>query len=268
MKLFITLFLAISLYSQMIDKIAIVVNEIPITTYEIDKTTKKIGNKKRAIDYLIDKAILKSAIKERGIYIDEFDIDKAMQKIATKNGMSLFNFKNYLLEQGKLENLKEKLKIELEQEKLLETLHISVSQNELKKYYQTHKNQFLSSKKIIVTKYSSYNQKELIKIINNPLTNSKEIEIKSLTFELNKTNPNLYQFLNSYKIGDFTKIINFENQPTTFYIEDKKEKVIIPFKMVANKIYNILMEKKSQTNLKNFIEKFKAKSEIKYLIKK
>jgi hypothetical protein len=262
MKFLISLCLVISLYAKVIDKIAIIVNDIPITTYDIELAKQKYKN---PINYLIDKAILKSAIREKGIYVDEFDIDKAMQEIARKNGMSLFNFKNYLLEKGQLDILTNQLKSDLEKRKLLETLNIRVTQNDIKEYYKTHKNQFTIPSKIDVTEYSSNNKKSLVEIINNPLANVTNVEVKNITFEANKTNPRLYRFIASNKTDSFTPIVNIGNYKT-FYINKKYENQILPLNMVENQIYQTLMQQKSQIALNDFIAKLKAKANIKYLI--
>ena len=262
MKFFISLFLIVSLYSQIIDKIVIVVNDIPITSYEINKTTKIVGDKQKAISFLIDKALLNSAIKEKGIYVDDFDIDNEMGIIAKRSGMSLFNFKNYLLQQGKLESLKQKIKLDLQKKKLIDSLNVRVTIDDIKNYYNSHKDKFVLPKKIDVTQYSSKNKNSLLKVIQNPLSNVSDVEVKSLSLEFNKTNPDLYAFIAQSKEATFTKIINLQNRYTTFYIEKKHSSITLPLKQVQNKIYGFLLQQKAQTTLKDFLIKYKAKANI------
>jgi len=264
MKFIVSLFFIVSLYAQVIDKIAIIVNNIPITTYDIQKATQKLKNKELAINILINRAILQSAIKERGIYVDDFDIDKAMKEIAQKNGMSLFNFKNYLLQKGELDNLKEQLKLDLEKRKLLQTLDIKITQDDIKEYYNLHKDLFKVPSKIEVTEYSSNNKNSLEEVINNPLANVNNVSVKNITFDANKTNLRLYRFLASKKEGSFTPIVNI-NGYKSFYINKKYESIVLPFKMVENQIYQMLITKKSNEALDDFISKLRAKADIKFL---
>ena len=187
-NLVLSLFLVFSLYAKVIDKIAIVVNNEPITSYDIASTQKKLNiTKKEAINYLINQALLKSAIKERGIYVDDFDIDNAMQKIAARNGMSLFNFKDYLLKQGRLESFKRNLKSDLEKQKLLKTLSIRITPDDIKKYYENHKKEFMLPSKIDTTIYSSNDKNSLIEVIKNPLSN---VNINIINKILNLTTKN------------------------------------------------------------------------------
>jgi len=267
MKFLISLFVVVSIYAQIIDKIDVLVNNIPITSYQIQKTAKELNiDKKQALSYLIDKAILKSAIKKRGIYVDDFDIDNAMKKIAQRNGMSLFNFKNYLLQKGELDKLKNQIRLDLQREKLLKTLNVKVSEDDIKKYYETHKKEFMLPSKIEVTKYESNNKNELIQVIKNPLLNqNNNIEIKDMTLDSDNTNPDLLAFLAKYKNDTFTPIINFENKFASFYIIKKDTPKPLPYKMVAPKIYSILLQKAQNEALKDFIEKLRAKADIQFL---
>ena len=267
MKFLISLFLVLSLYSQVIDKISVIVNNEPITSYDIYKTEQQFNfNKQQAVSYLIDKAVLQSEIKQRGIYIDEFDIDNAMKKIAQRNGMSLFNFKDYLLQRGELYKLEAQIKSQLEKEKLLQTLNIRVTQDEMKNYYKEHQNKFLLPSKIETTKYSSNNKAELQKVMNSPLLSmNNKIQMEDLILDINKTNPRLLSFLAKYSEKTFTPIVNFDNMWTTFYIIKKDKPVVLPYKVVEGKIYADLMRKKDDQELKDFIAKLRAKADIKFL---
>jgi len=266
MKFLISIFLVLSLYGQVIDKLAIIVNNMPITSYDIQKTAKELNvNKQQAISYLIDQAVLKSAIKQRGIYVDDFDIDNEMKKIAQKNGMSLFNFKNYLLQKGELYRLQTQIKLKLQRDKLLKSLHVNIKEEELKEYYNTHKEQFLLPSSIEVAKYSSNDKKALETVITNPLAANEKVEVQNITLKNTEVNPRLLGFLSQFKEKTFTPIINFENKLTTFYIIKKEKPTPIPYKMAAGKIYEILLKQKEEKALKEFVDKLRAKADIQFL---
>ena len=263
-NLVLSLFLVFSLYAKVIDKIAIVVNNEPITSYDIASTQKKLNiTKKEAINYLINQALLKSAIKERGIYVDDFDIDNAMQKIAARNGMSLFNFKDYLLKQGRLESFKRNLKSDLEKQKLLKTLSIRITPDDIKKYYENHKEEFMLPSKIDTTIYSSNDKNSLIEVIKKPLSNVN-INIINKTFDINNTNPKLMDFLAKIKEKSFSPIININNKFQTFYINKKYKPAVLPYKMVEGFIYNKILTQKQNQALNDFIAKMRLKTNIEY----
>ncbi|RUM57992.1 MAG: peptidyl-prolyl cis-trans isomerase, partial [Nautilia sp.] len=64
MKILLSLLLISTIYAKIIDQIEIIVNDIPITTYDIEKMTQKTHNKNEAINILINNALIKSALKE------------------------------------------------------------------------------------------------------------------------------------------------------------------------------------------------------------
>jgi len=268
MKLLISVFLVFSLYGKVIDKIDVIVNDIPITSYDISQVEKKLNiDKNQAISYLIDQSIIKSAIKDRGIYVDEFDIDNAMRKIAQKNGMSLFNFKTYLLEKGQLNDLKAQLKKKLEMEKLFEALNIRVTQDDVKNYFKIHKDEFKVASKIEVTEYSSKDKNALLEVIKNPLMQNNNVSIKDITLNSDKINPKLIQFLSKYKEGSFTPIVNMGDKLVSFYIIKKEGDKLMDFKSVEGEIYQKLMQQKQQMAIKDFVAKLKAKANIQILAK-
>jgi len=266
MKFLISVFLVISLYAVVIDKIEILVNNIPITSYDIYKTQKKLRvDKDQAIAYLIDNTIIQTALKQRDIYVDDFDIDNVMSKIAHKNNMSLYDFKNYLLQRGELDSFRQQLKQDLEKRKLIESLHVNITKKDVQKYYQQHKEEFIRSTQIVTTEYTSNNKESLIKITKNPLMLSNDIQIQEKTFNINNTNPKLMGFLASFDEKTFTPIINIDGKYTTFYIIKKDKPKLVPLENVGIEIYNKLLTQKQNQALKDLIAKLKAKADIVFI---
>ena len=266
MKFLISVFLVIFVYAKVIDKIDVIVNNIPITSYDIEMTQKKFNiPKQKAISYLIDKAVLDSAIKQRGIYVDEFDIDNAMKKIAQKNGMSLFNFKNYLLQKGELDKLQEEIKNNIQKQRLLQSLNLRVEKKDVENYYKTHKEEFMIPSKIEVTEYSANNKNDLLQVLQNPLSSNPNVNIKDITFEANQTNPRLMQFLATQKEGEFSPIVQLQGKFVSFYVIKKSNMKPLPENMVEDAIYQKLMDEKSKQLLDDYIAKLRAKADIQFL---
>ncbi len=256
------------LFAKIVDQVAIVVNGEPITTYQINLMVKKDNiSRQKAIEILINKAIFEAELKKRGIYVDEFDIDNAMAKIAKRNGMNLFEFRNYLLQKGEFESFRNQLKADLEKRKLVETLNVRVYENDVKDFYNQHKSEFMLPSVMSVIEYNSQNKQSLENIIQNPLANEPNVKTQKITLDINKTNPAMLAFLAKVQVGHFSPIVPL-NGFSTFYIESKGKKEALPFKMVAGKIYNQLMNQKAQEALSNLISKLKAKADIEFLIKK
>jgi parvulin-like peptidyl-prolyl isomerase len=263
MRFFISLVLVFSLYAKVIDKIEILVNNTPITSYDIYKTQKQLRvDKDQAIAYLIDQTIIQTAIKNRDIYVDDFDIDNAMRNIALKNHMSLFEFKNYLLQRGELESFKEKLKQDLEKQKLIESLNVRISKKEVEKYYKTYKEEFLRPTTIQTTQYSSNDKQKLIKVIKNPLMIPNGVDVQDKTFNIKDTNQRLMGFLSSFDEKSFTPIITIDGKYRTFYIIKKSDVKLLPLEEVGGEIFQKLLKQKQDKALQDLIAKLKAKADI------
>jgi peptidyl-prolyl cis-trans isomerase SurA len=266
MKIILTLvFLLSSIYAKIIDEIAIIVNDIPITTYDINKMTQKTHDLNIAITNLINDALITSALKERNIYVDAFDVENKLAEIAKRNGMTLFDFKTMLMRKEELETFKAKIKKELEIAQLLSFYNKSVTRNDVKNYYKSHKNDFVIPKEITVTIYSSNNPKILKEIKTNPLLSNPNVQIQNTILNYKTTNPQLMMFLSKVQTQTFSEIIPINNNIfSLFYIEKKEGMMTLPFNIVASSIFTKLSNENEQKTMKMLLEKLKAKATIKF----
>ena len=95
-KLFLSLLVSSGIsFAAMVNGIAIIVNDEPITLYDIDKTMS-VNNisKNEAVSYLIDKILYDQLVQENNITADVFDINDYTEKLASSNGMDVYTFKS------------------------------------------------------------------------------------------------------------------------------------------------------------------------------
>jgi len=263
--LFLIIFLVLD--AKIVDKIVAVVNNEPITLYDLKTTMNKTHlDKKRALNFLIDQKIIESEIKKRGISVDDYEIEEAMSKIANKNNMSLFEFKNILMQRGELKQFKEKLKQNLLREKLFSQIvnsKLKITPEEVKSYYETHKNEFSTFDTIQVTKYSANNPEILKNVFTNPYFNNKNIKVSTEVLSAkNLPLDKLYIFSNT-KVNSFTPIVSEGMNYVTYYIVDKKGKRVLPFDEVRNIIVNKLIAQKREKILKDYFNHIKNRANIK-----
>jgi len=268
MKKFIfILFICLSLNAKIVDKVIASVNGKPITSYEVEMTSKRMHiDENRALNYLIDQKLINSEIKKRGISVDDFEINQAMANIAKRNNLSLFEFKNILAQRGELEKFKKQLKENLLKQKLFAQIvnaKLQITPDELKNYYNSHKNDFAIFKTIQVTKYTSNNPQILKKLFTNPFYTDPDIKTKTEIFESNKLPLNLIFLFKNTKVGQFTPIINEGLDYSTYYISNKAGKVYLPFKKVQNIIYQKIINQKRNLILKEYFDKIKNRADIK-----
>ncbi len=260
-------FLFLSLNAKIVDKVVASVNNYPITSYDVEIASKKLGiSPNKALNYLIDQKLIESEIKKRGISVDDFEIDEAMDKIAKRNNLTLFEFKNILMQRGEYYKFRNEIKQNLLKQKLFASIinsKLKISPDDIKNYYQTHKDEFSTFDEIQVVKYSSRNPQILKQLFTNPFYNDKNIVSQTKIYKWNELPlDKLYLFKNT-KVGQYTPIINEGLTYSTYYIANKQGKVYLPFEKVKNIIANKLIEMKRNQILKEYFDKIKNRADIK-----
>lgn len=119
MSIFLILnFLTIQASAEVIDKIEAHVGKRIITSYDIEMLNPDVYKKllaipdektrqeqlqqykEQALDFLIDMNIMEIAAEKDGIKVSDKDLDRAINEIASSNGMTLANFEKALKEQN------------------------------------------------------------------------------------------------------------------------------------------------------------------------
>lgn len=267
-KWIVTVAAVVTLQAAMVNKIAITVDDRPITIYDIESTTKQYGvDKESAIEFLIQKALMYSEAEKRGVYIDDFEFDNRFELIAKQSGMSLFAFKQLLLQKGELESFKTKLKEDLIKQKLFQMLgnsKVSLSQEDLKRYYDEHKEEFNGYQVIETVKYSAANPQSLQEIMKNPLANVN-VSVENESVDLRKVNAELRNYFSQAKENSFLPIIQSQEGYVVFYVTALKEKKEADFESVKGQIYNILYSTQVDRAVKDYFLKIKTKANIKFI---
>ncbi len=253
--------------AEIVDRVVASVNNEPITSYDISQVVKnKNLSAEDALNYLIDKKILDEQIKKFGISVDEFDIENAMEKIAKQNGMSLFEFKTFLQEKGKLEEFKNQLRDSLLKDKLFKAIvssKLRVSPEEIKSYYENHKEEFSTFKTVQVIAYYSNNPQTLEKIKKSPLISQNGVSSKTEVFEYSELPLNLMYLFKNTKVGEFTPIMNNGTNYIMYYVARKDGKVYLPPEKVKNIIASKIIAQKREEILKSYFAKVKNQANIK-----
>ena len=255
------------LQAVIVDRVVASVNGEPITSYDIAKTVNILKTTpQQALNYLIDKKILDSEIKKRGIGVDEFDIENAVEKIAQKNGMTLFEFKSYLQQRGELEKLRSQIKNDLLKEKLFSQIvnsKLKISDKEINDYYTKHQQEFKTFNTIEVVSYYSNNPQKLEEIKKNPFISNNDVLTKTEIFKYSEMPLNLLYLFNKTKEGEFTPVINNGASYITYYIAKKEGETLLPLESVKNIIINKIVNEKRERILKEYFAKIKNQADIK-----
>jgi len=265
------IFLINLVYAGLINAIAILVNNEPITLYDIDlKMQKEYISKKEAIDKLIEEILYKQELRKNNIEVDIFDVDNYIKRLASLNGLTPYEFKNAISARQDYEEFEKELKRRILHEKLVRKISAGkiklATDEDLKIYYQNHINEFKIPKSVEVTLYMSKKRFALEKIKQNPLISQQDVIVKNLTINLDEKISNEVKFiLINTKEKSFSPIFIENKAYNMFYIIDKKGIKTIPFKEVKNKIFQIVMKQREDEFLKDYFIKLRLKADIKFL---
>ena len=269
-KLFLALLISSGIsFGNMVNGIALTVNDDPITLYDIDKTMSenKIG-KNEAVGLLIDKILYEQAVKENNISADIFDINDYIEKLANANGMDLYSFKSVVKQKyGNYELFENEAKEAVIRQKLIQRIVKGqlpiATQEDMELYYEKNKNQFSTSKSYEVIQYTSKNRASLTNAINNPMVILADVQKTPIKLNIENLQPQMQYLLNETKTNSFTPIFTANKQFVSLFLTRKEGTTTLDFETVKAKIFNDMMSLREKKYLKDYFEKQKLTADIK-----
>ena len=269
-KLFLALLVSSGIsFANMENGIALIVNDEPITTYDIESTMAEGKmNKNQAVGLLIDKALYEQSVKENNITADIFDVNEYIEKLANANGMDLYSFKAIVKQKyANYADFEEEAKDAVIRQKLIQKIvkgQLAVAtQEDMELYYEKNKSQFSTSKAYEVMQYTSKNKASLISAINSPMMIPSDVEKTPVKLGIENLQPQMQFLLNETKINNFTPIFTANKQFTALFVTKKEGTVILDFASVKAKIFNDIMTTREKKYLKDYFEKEKLTADIK-----
>lgn len=271
-KLLFFMLLPLVIYAKPVDALAVIVNDEPITVYEIHKaqTRFKVG-KDQAVNILIKIKLEDFEIKNRKINTSNYKIEERFKKVAAGNNMSSSNFENALRAKNvNVIKFKDEIKGQLDRETLYEQIVRSEIKKptdvELKNYYDRNSHLFNIPKEIEITKYTSFSAKTLNELHKNPLMQNPDIKSEDAKIETNRMHRQLLQVLLRTKEGSFTPILPVAKGVfATIFVKKKLGIMNFDFESNKDKIITIMYKSREQDILKGYFNKVRADSIIKVL---
>ncbi len=256
-------------YANIIDAIALVVNDDPITLYDIEK--RKIENtlsKEEAVSQLIDESLFNQLVKKYNITADIFDVNNYLEKIAISNGMDLYTFKSIVKQKYKdYARYEEQTRQLIIRQKLTNKLvrgNLKIaSQEDLKIYYDNNISKFQIASNVKALQYSANNKTILNQAIKNPTTHIEGVIKTPIDLNQDGLNPQLRYIINETKVNQFTPIFTSNKQFVTLLITQKIDQKTISLEDVKDRVFNIIMQDREKKYLKDYFEKLKLSADIK-----
>ena len=257
-------------WAGLINGIAVLVNDTPITLYDIDQAVNNRGlSKDKAVSVLVDDILYKQELKKQNITVDIFDIDKHIDKLASQNKMSTIDFKSVVRQQQDYELFKNQIRGQLLHQKLVrkiasEKLQIATDED-MKIFYDNNIDQFQLADTIEVTAYVSKSKQELNKIKSNPMMQNKNVLAQSITLKQNELNPEVKYVINSTKEKNFSIIFAQNKNYNMFFIKKKNEIINMNFEESKDIIFSKIMRSREKNYLEEYFEILKITANIKIL---
>lgn len=272
-KIFLILIVAMALHAKIVDGIAVVVEGEAITLLDIKKEMQQSGlDTKAASEALIRKTLEEEEIQKRGIGVDSMEVYEEIKKTAARNNMDVSKFYDAVRNANGITSseLKEKIKEKLLSNKLYSAISYSqMSQptdDEIKEYYELHKDEFTHPSSFTVAIYSAADQTRLQAKINNPMLYAPDIHMQEQTIEYDRVAPQLAALLERTPVNTFTSIIpNGQGAFMTFYIKSVEKSQSDGFENQKNQIMNQIMAKKREQVLGDYFARLRLNADIKII---
>ncbi|BAF71051.1 peptidylprolyl isomerase [Sulfurovum sp. NBC37-1] len=256
-------------HARMVNAVALTVDGEAITTNEIKKVQRKTGmSKQQAIDLLIQDRLQKEAMKS--IKISEETIDAKIAQIANLNNISIPKMQKMLKKQGTSwskyrESIRQALKKERFFKEKISRNITPPSEDQLKLYYETHKEAFAMPTSIRMTEYSAKSEKVLQNFLRTG--SAKGIKSISATKKTKGMNPAMLSMLLSTPDGRFTKPINAGDKWVVFKVNGKQGRKLLPFEEARNAVAGRWRQEQQNQALKDYFSKMKTEANIKVIRK-
>jgi hypothetical protein len=256
-------------FAAMVNGIAIIVNDEPITLYDIDKTmsVNKVG-KNEAVSYLIDKILYDQLVQENNISADVFEINDYIEKLANSNGMDVYTFKSVVKQKyPDYSVFEDEAKNAVIRQKLVQKIvkgQLAIAtQEDMELHYEKNKDQYLAANTYQVIQYNSKNKASLINALKNPMIIPEDVQRDSTTLETQKLPAQMQFLLNETKENSFTPIFTANKQFVALFVQKKQGSTALGFESVKAKIFNEIMSTREKKYLKDHFEKQKLTADIK-----
>jgi len=259
---FITLF-TLS-HAKMVNAIALIVDGESITTAEVDAVEEQVGvDREKAIELLTQDRLQKAAMKN--ISVSEDAIDGKVSQIAAQNNISVQEMQKVLKEQGTAwTKYRSTIRDSMKREKFFrEKIGPSIptpSDDELRIYYENHKEEFILPESISMIEYSAASEKTIKNFLQTK--NAKSVKSRSVKKKTKDINPALLTTILQTQDGSFTRPFNTGDKYISYKILSKDGQTEMPFETAKGAVTASWRRQQQDQAVKDYFEKMKTEADI------
>ena len=270
LKLLFVLIFAGFLHAEIYDGVAIVVEDKAITLLDIEKEMQTAHiDAKRVSDILIRKKLEELEIAKRDISVSSAEVYDDIKKMAKANGLSISQLYDAVREQNGLssQEFKEKIREKILSQKLYAAIAMSSllepSDEEIKEYYELHKEKFNHANSFSVIIYSAKEKRRLQEKIDNPMLYAPDISTNEQVLIYNKISPQLADILQKTPLDRFTPILpDGKGGFMSFYIKSIEKSSEVDLQALKPQIINAIMADKREVVLSDYFARLRDNADI------
>ncbi|WP_345980092.1 peptidylprolyl isomerase [Sulfurimonas sp. HSL3-2] len=270
-KIIFFILLSLTLNAKIVDGVAILVQDEPITTLDIKKMMQESHlDQTKTIDLLIRKKLEEQEIKARKIEVTNDEVIDEIKNMAKQNNMTVNQFYEAVTNSENMTSseIQQKIKERITNQKLFQAIAFShmeePDEQEIKDYYELHKSQFNHAQSFSTVVYESKQKDILQEKVDNPMFYSPEISRHDQVFEYNKIAPQLADLLEKTPLNGFSPIIpNGKNGYVSFYIQSVTKNKDVNLDEMKAQITNMIMADKREQVLKEYFDRARLNANIK-----
>lgn len=262
---------ALNLYSaQMVNGIAAIVENEPITLYEVYSLKEQLKSSEQdALNLLIRDRLEDAQIKNLNLSVTPFELNDRVEAIAKQNGMTNSQFRNSIQAQGMdFLEFKNNLEHKMLQEKLYKSISAEAGKNineqKAKMYFDANPDKFkvFSTAKVVL--YRASNPEELEAQKTSPSLLSS-VQTQELNLDYQSIDPRLAAIISNTNNGEFTQILQGPDNFDMFYVKEKIGSYIPSFADVKANVINELYQGEQEKLMNDYFDKLRAKAKIQIL---
>lgn len=280
---------------ELVDRIAVVVNDEAITLSELLRSIKIkkegkfvsveeyfIGKKiKENLEPFIEDILIRQQAKKMGIEVQEREVDRVIEEIKKQSLISEKELMEHLKRQKiSYNDFREGIRLNLLRNKVLGgfvSVNLSITEETLSRYYEAHKDEFRENefwlKQIFISHQIEDAQrlaqeafqrlKEGSKFEDVALLFSQRQEASDIGFVKEKELlPEIREALRGLKEGMYSNIVITPYGFHIIKVEEIKKGKILPLEEVKEEIRQRIIKEESKRQYKEFIEKLKKEAYI------
>ena len=269
LKIILPLFLSIGLLqAEVINAIAAVVNNEPVTLYEIDQTAAQEGvSRAQALQMLIDLRLQEARIKELGLSVSDREVESRIEQIAQRNNLDSATLRGVLRSRGvDWAEYRDQIRQAVLNEKLASRVMademVPLSDEQIERYYQQNSESFARPTEVSVVQYAAREEAPLRQVQQNPLLQLPQVSMQTQSLTLSDLNPRLASILAQTPRGEFTPIFPVGETFVTLLVRSAQGVQPRTLDQVRAEIVDILQAKEQERAIESYFARERARAEI------